>query len=192
MNKRRCTAAAMIAVTTGLLGTACGGEPQFDERTLGAGLGGVADGGPPPVAGAPCDKLDEVRSKACGACGRAETLCLADSGGKLKWSDYSACTGELAGGCLPGTTVDEPCGNCGTLTKTCTKYCAYTSSACMGQPAESCRPGSVEYSTVGCDASSYRQRTCTQTCTWGNFSSTCAEPDNSNKLTVDGGVPLAR
>lgn len=44
MNKRRCRAAAMIAVATGLLGTACGGEPQFDERTLGAGLGDVADG----------------------------------------------------------------------------------------------------------------------------------------------------
>ena len=36
---------------------------------------------------------------------------------------------ELAGGCVPGTTAQEDCGNCGKVTKTCTQYCAYTSGA---------------------------------------------------------------
>jgi len=145
---------------------------------------GVDAGPPPPVAGTACTKVDEIKYKTCGACGKASTVCLDDGTGKKTWSDYSACEGELAGGCIPGTVVDEPCGNCGTVKKTCTQYCAFTSGSCTGQPPSSCKPGTIEYSTAGCAASTYRNRTCGTACTWGGFSASCAEPNNPNKMTA--------
>lgn len=142
-------------------------------------------GPPPPVAGTACTKADEIKTKACGACGKASTVCLDDGTGKLKWSEYSACENELVGGCIPGTVVNEPCGNCGTMKKTCTAYCAYTSGACTGQPAVNCKPGTVEYITAGCPTSgTYRNRTCGAACTWGGTSATCEEPNNPNKMTA--------
>jgi hypothetical protein len=130
-------------------------------------------GPPPPVAGTACTTLDEVRKKSCGACGTASTICL-DVGGSKTWSIYSSCENELAGGCIPGTMVDEACGNCGTKKKTCTQYCAFTTAACLGQPATSCVPGSVDLSTASCDTTTFLQRTCGSACTYGGFSSTCA------------------
>jgi hypothetical protein len=148
---------------------------------------GVDAGPPPPVEGTPCTKADEIKKKKCGACGEASTVCIDDGTGK-KWSAYSPCENELAGGCIPGTIVDEPCGNCGTVKKTCTQYCAYTSGACTGQPALNCKPGTVEYTTAGCAASTYRNRTCGAACTWGGYSATCAQPVNDIVLNITGGV----
>ncbi len=141
---------------------------------------GVDAGPPPPTPGTACAKADEVKDKPCGACGKAQTVCI---GGK--WSDYGACQGELAGGCIPGTVVNEACGNCGTMKKTCTNFCAYTSGACTGQPASSCAPGTIEYITAGCPTpGTYRNRTCGAACTWGGTSATCDEPNNPNKMTA--------
>jgi hypothetical protein len=148
---------------------------------------GVDAGPPPPVEGTPCTTLNEIKQKNCGACGKAETVCLADgSTGMGKWSTYGACGNELSGGCVPGTSVTEACGNCGTVTKTCTQYCAYSAGACMGQPANSCVPGSIDYTTAGCGVSTYRNRTCGATCTYGSYSATCTEPVNPNKMTISG------
>jgi hypothetical protein len=135
----------------------------------------VDAGPPPPVPGTACPLVDEVRKKSCGACGTQSTICLADAAGS-KWSIYSACENELAGGCVPGTVVDEACGNCGTVKKTCTQYCAFTATACTGQPANSCVPGSVDLASAGCaDANTFRARSCTSTCSYDNFG-TCSAP----------------
>jgi hypothetical protein len=145
---------------------------------------GVDAGPPPPVEGTPCPTLNAIGSKKCGACGTSETVCLDDGSGKGKWSMYGACNNELAGGCVPGTVTVEDCGNCGKVTKTCTQYCAYSSSACTGQPMNNCAPGDVDYTNAGCPAQSYHNRTCGAACTWSNFSPTCDAPNNANKMTI--------
>jgi hypothetical protein len=150
---------------------------------------GVDSGPPPPVEGAACPVLDAKATKPCGACGKAETLCLDDGTGKGKWTAYGACDGELAGGCTPGTIINEPCGNCGTQKKTCTQFCAFTTSFCSGQPANSCKPGALEYSGAGCPSpSTYRNRTCGAACTWGGFSATCETPVNEHVLNIGAAV----
>lgn len=133
-------------------------------------------GPPPPVPDTPCPTVDEVKKKSCGACGTQSTICL-DVAGTKKWSVYSQCEGELVGGCVPGTVVDEPCGNCGTSKKSCTKFCVYVAQACLGQPANACVPGSVELQNAGCPSGDvYHQRTCGATCTAPNFSVGCSAP----------------
>ena len=143
-----------------------------------AGKDSTVDAGPPPpVPGTACPVIDEVKKKKCGACGDQGTICLGsggDAGGGGKWSDYSPCANELAGGCIPGTTMTEGCGNCGSRTKTCSQYCGYSASACKGEPPMSCVPGAVDISNAGCASpDTYHQRTCASTCTYGNYGLTC-------------------
>lgn len=150
---------------------------------------GVDAGPPPPVPGTACTDTTVTGKKPCGACGHAEALCQDDGTGKLKWTDYGACGAELAGGCVPGTTVTEACGNCGTQVKTCTQYCAYSVSACTGQPVNNCKPGAVEYTTASCATpSTYKNRVCAGTCTWAPYSATCETPTTPNKMTVSAAV----
>lgn len=151
------------------------GKPARDAATKDAT---VDAGPPPPVPGTTCAQPDEVRKKPCGICGIQSTVCLANGdSGTSSWSDYSSCEGELAGGCLPGTVVDEACGNCGTTKKTCTQYCAFTSSACTGQPASSCVPGGIELSSAGCaQADLFHARTCQSSCVFNNFGAACEAP----------------
>jgi hypothetical protein len=156
------------------------------KKDSGTKTDAAKDSGPPPPApGDACTTVDKVYSKSCGKCGKQEAICL-DQGGSLKVSDYSACSGET-GACVPGETTTEACGNCGTLTKTCNNYCAWSSSACGGQPTNSCSPGATEYASAGCTtANTYRNRSCGTACTWGTFSTSCAEPNNPIKLTLSG------
>jgi hypothetical protein len=169
-----------------------GGSGPVDagKKDSGKSDAAVDAGPPPPDAGDPCTKADDVATRPCGACGTQQALCTAaDDAGALKWSDYGVCSGEVAGGCIPGTVTTEACGNCGTLTKTCTKYCAYTSSTCSGQPTNACTPSAIDYSTAGCSTpNTYRNRTCSGTCQWSAFSGTCAAPNNPNKMTISGTV----
>ena len=145
-------------------------------------------GPPPPNPGDTCTQVDKVFKKSCGKCGSQEAICLDDGNGKLTVSDYGQCLGET-GVCVPGSTETAECGNCGTLTKTCNQYCAWSSSTCGGQPTNSCAPGTTEYSTAGCTApNTYRNKTCGTACTWGSFTAACAEPVNANKLTISGAV----
>jgi hypothetical protein len=146
----------------------------------------VDAGPPPPVEGTACTTLNATAQKACGACGKASTVCLADDGGTTgKWSSYGPCGGELAGGCVPGSVVNQACGNCGTETKTCNQYCAFGPSVCAGEPVGNCKAGSVEYINAGCTtASTYRNRTCGAACTWSGYSATCAAPVNDIVLNV--------
>ncbi len=135
---------------------------------------GAADAGPPPpVPGTKCATLDEVKKKACGACGEQETICLGTAA-DAKWSEYGTCAKEVAGGCIPGTTTNEACGNCGTRVRACSQFCAFTTTACAGEPATSCVPGSVALTNAGCaDVNAYHQRTCSATCVPSSFSLTC-------------------
>lgn len=142
----------------------------------------VDAGPPPPNPGDACTTADEIRTKKCGACGTQSTICIAG-----KWTDYSVCSGEIAGGCVPGTVEQEACGNCGTLTKTCTQYCAWQKTTCGGQPANSCTPGAVELSAAGCAADMYRQRSCPSTCAWDAFSMTCSAPPTTIEVAPTAG-----
>jgi len=145
---------------------------------------GVDAGKPAPAPGSACAKLDEIFTRACGACGKQEALCLPKPGGGAGVvSDYSACAGELAGGCVPGTVENEPCGNCGTRKRTCNPYCAWTTSACGGEPPGACTPTAQDYTAAGCaSAGTVRTRACGASCGWSAFSASCEALDF--KLTV--------
>lgn len=158
-------------------GGSSGGDPVDAGKTdAGKKDSGVDAGPPPPTPGTACTKVDEIKTKKCGACGEQSTICVAGDGGAPTWSEYSPCTGEIAGGCVPGTTETEACGNCGTRVKTCSQYCSWGAGACTGQPANSCTPGGVDLSGAGCPADQYRQRNCSATCQYDNFSSCMAPP----------------
>jgi hypothetical protein len=135
---------------------------------------------PPPNPGDPCTVLNEKKTKSCGKCGKAETLCeaTAPDAGTLKWSTYGPCTNEV-GICEPNTT--RACGNCGT--ETCNTTCNW-GGACAGQPMNSCPAGNIEYTQAGCTGMTYKNRTCGSNCQWGIFTTVCAAPNNPNKLNV--------
>lgn len=133
-------------------------------------------GPPPPESFTPCSKIDEIREKTCGICGKASTICTSQAdGGAPVWSQYSSCNGQLAGGCEPGTTLMEPCGNCGTRPKTCKPTCSFSFGQCGGQPAGACPAGAIELTAAGCPANTFRARTCSDTCAFSTFSD-CAPP----------------
>jgi len=136
-------------------------------------------GKPAPNPGDACKTLDEIFDRSCGACGKQQAICLANADGTVGTvSEYSICANELAGGCVPGTVEDEACGNCGTRKKTCTAYCAWTTTACAGEPANSCTPQTQDYSTAGCPtAGLFRTRACSETCAWSSFSLSCEPLD---------------
>lgn len=167
----------------GTSGNNPGVDPPADSGTKpskDASTDTAPPGPPPPNPGTACLVADKVFARDCGACGKQEAICLANASGKLEVSEYSACHDELSGGCVPGTIVDEACGNCGTHKKTCTKYCAWNTTACVGQPANSCAAGTIAWSTAGCaTAGTFRERSCSASCQWSSFAGTCAAPDFS-------------
>jgi len=149
--------------------------------------------GAPPVAGTACPTVDAIADRSCGACGKQSTLCATGADGSTVWSEYSACQNEVEDGCVPGTTVTEACGNCGTRVKTCSQYCTFQLGACTGEPVNSCAPGSTDYTAAGCaEPETYRQRSCGAACQWSSFTTTCAEPNNPNKLVIPTAVGTAR
>jgi hypothetical protein len=151
------------------------GVPKKDGGT------GTSDAGKPdpkptaPQPGEPCSEPNKEVEKECGACGKHSAICLVGDGGATFWSEYSSCSGELPGGCVPGTTVTEPCGNCGTRVLTCSKYCAWSNPVCTGEPANSCPAGSVDIVASGCPAQTYRIIACKSNCT-PNPAGACAPP----------------
>ena len=162
---------ATLPPGSGSSGTS-GGTPTAKDAGKDSGKkpdSGVDAGPPPPVPGDACVMANEVKTKSCGICGKATTICL-DDGTTKKWSDYSDCANELVGGCMPGTT--QACGNCGM--NTCNQFCAFT--ACTGQPVNSCAPGNVTLLAAGCPTGTYRQQECKADCTQGNASLTCDAP----------------
>lgn len=154
-------------------------DPKKDSGTDAKKESGVVDSGPPaPNEGDPCTVVDEIFERQCGACGKQEALCVANangSGGTV--SAYSQCVGELVDGCIPGTSENETCGNCGTRVRTCNKYCAWTAGTCTGEPPNACTPTANDWTSAGCTtANTVRVRQCGATCSWSSFSS-CAALD---------------
>ncbi len=139
----------------------------------------IADAGKPsPAAGSACSNIDEIFSRKCGACGSQEALCLTADGGGGIVSEYSPCAKEVAGGCVPGTVENTPCGKCGTKVRTCTATCAWTTAACAGEPANACWPTSRDYTSAGCSAVDVvRTRDCNASCAWSSFTSDCSALD---------------
>jgi hypothetical protein len=136
------------------------------------------DSGPSvPNEGDPCPTPNEVFKRSCGFCGTQEAICLVSpDGGSNFVSPYGECTGQVEGGCMPGTVEEVPCGNCGTQKRTCNQYCAWSTSACQNQPPNHCTPGSMELLSAGCPADTYRTKTCKADCTWEPATLTCAGP----------------
>lgn len=158
------------------------GDPDGGNKPKKPDAGGEVDAGPPPPEpGDTCAKADQIFERSCGACGSQEAICLSDASGSLKVSEYGVCLGEKAGGCIPGTVAEDACGNCGKLTKTCTKYCDWQKTTCGGEPANACPAGQIAWATSGC-ASGVTKRTCSDVCQWSNFTGTCSSPDYQLKV----------
>ena len=171
------------------------GEEEEESKPGGGKKdGGKTDAGkdagpPPPEPGDSCSDLNKIVEKKCGACGKQSTVCLEGDAGTGYWSAYGACTGELAGGCIPGETVTEDCGNCGTRTRVCSAYCVLSSPVCTGEPADSCPPGSVDLTAAGCStANTFRARSCKADCSYNPFGSCAAPPTSVNVAPTVGSV----
>lgn len=152
------------------------GKDAAKDAANDAAKDSAVDAGPPaPTPGDACKTIDEIYKRTCGACGSQEALCLPKADGTPgEVSDYSPCVNELAGGCIPGSSDNEACGNCGTRKRTCTQYCAWTTGMCTGEPANACLPTLHDYTPAGCATTGVvRTRACSETCTWGFFSATC-------------------
>ncbi len=137
-------------------------------------------GAPTPNPGDPCATIDQIFKKSCGKCGQQEAICKANDGGTGGIvSAYGLCQNEI-GQCVPGETA--ACGNCGT--KSCSNSCNWN--ACLGQPANSCSPGTTQYSSAGClTPNTFIKKTCGANCQFGTFTNTCESPSLTVPATVN-------
>ncbi|MBX3210083.1 MAG: hypothetical protein KF764_33945 [Labilithrix sp.] len=160
-----------------------GGSDAVAPKKKDASADASKDAGAPVWAPAPgewCPTVDQIIKRTCGLCGSQEAVCLLnlDGGAGGVVSDYNACAGEVVGGCLPGSTTTEPCGNCGTLTRTCNKFCGWQAGSCQNQPVDACTPTLHDYTSAGCvDAGTFRERKCSNACSWIGYSATCRPLD---------------
>ncbi len=134
--------------------------------------------------GTACVPEGTIQKRACGLCGTESRVCL-NTGGGATWQKWGLCTGEVAGGCTPGTTATAACGRCGTLARQCTSTCTWVEGICGNEPANACDPGLSEYvDGLSCGAGAGRVRTCQSPavdggaggCTWGTYSTNCRSP----------------
>lgn len=154
--------------------TDAGKRPDAGKPGVKADAG--KDAAPPaPEEGEPCATPNVIFKRSCQLCGTQEAVCLAsEDGGPNQVSPYGDCTNQVKDGCEPGTEEESPCGDCGTLKRTCGNKCTWTSTACLNQPQDHCTPGAVELLTAGCPADQYRQKVCKPTCIWDNVSAVCS------------------
>ncbi len=152
-----------------------------------------------PEPGESCPGVNQIIKRTCGLCGSQEAVCLLDLDGGPSGvvSPYSPCTNEVDGGCVPGTTSTESCGNCGTRTIVCNKFCGWQAGACQNEPPNSCVPTAHDYTAAGCvDEGTFRERECTNACTWTSYALTCDALDfelvvsSTAKAEVSGIFPL--
>jgi N-acetylneuraminic acid mutarotase len=166
----------LVGLTVGLgplplLACASGDDPGAPSPATDAGSS--VDGGVHPDTGGGGDSTTECEpgfasSIPCGKCGTKTRTCSPAG----KWSDYGACTGELADvECTPGDTRPKACGNCGTRTDTCDeKTCLWVNGTCGGEGE--CEAGSTD--DKACTVAGEKQtRTCSSTCKWSDYSA-CA------------------
>ncbi|HLC65098.1 MAG TPA: MopE-related protein [Candidatus Nanoarchaeia archaeon] len=92
--------------------------------------------------------------------------------------------------CTPGQTQTQPCGNCGSQTRTCQSNGQWGSyGVCTGQGV--CSPGSSQLQ--GCGNCGTQTRTCQSTCQWGSYG-TCnnqgpCSPGTTQTVSCDTGLP---
>lgn len=161
------------------------GDSGYTGPTVDAGDGGDPSVTPSPDAGAPgtpCSPADTVQQQACGLCGVQYRLCAPTSnepGAPSVWQEWGYCQNEIVDGCVPGTTVTEDCGLCGTRQKVCQNDCRYAVGACKNEPVNACSPGTVDFQEGLSCLEGGRSRTCQDTCTYGPFGDcfTPGEPD---------------
>jgi hypothetical protein len=105
------------------------------------------------------------------------------------WSEWSACTGEIDGGCLPGTQTVQSCGACGKQTVICEPDCELGATNCEGQVAGGCIPGTVEFTPVAACATdggiAGKTESCGATCQW-DASATCEAPPSTLTIAPSG------
>lgn len=162
-------------------------EPPAGDAA--AGDAGADANARTPEPGDPCPVVDAILTRPCGLCGSQEAVCLSDpsrpSGGTV--SPYGPCHDETTNGCAPGSTEVEACGNCGTLTKTCTRYCAWHRGACK-EPPGACVPTTHEITKAGCSGGGFRVRTCSSACAWTSYSATCTPLDIELSIASETGA----
>jgi hypothetical protein len=110
----------------------------------------------------------------------------------LVWGPFSACTGEIDAGCVPGTFTTQSCGFCGTQMTVCEPDCQLGTTNCTGQVPDGCAPGSVDFQlSPACSDASVEgtQRTCNPACMW-DASAACSVPPTTLTIapTVSGKV----
>ena len=131
---------------------------------------GVDAGPPPPVEGTTCPTLNAIAQKNCGACGKAETVCLDDGDRQGRVEPLRSLQQRARGRLYPRHHRDRGLRQLRQGHEDLHAVLRVSSGACTGQPANSCVPGSVDYTSAGCAASTYRNRTCGATCTYGSYS----------------------
>ena len=112
-----------------------------------------------------------------------------DAGPDLVWGLFGACTNEIPGGCVPGTTSTMSCGFCGTQTVVCEPDCELGATNCVGQVDGGCAPGTVDFvpdPTCSDSGIGGKEKTCTTTCEW-NASSACVLPPSTLTISSTAG-----
>ena len=88
--------------------------------------------------------------------------------------------------CLAGQTSTQPCGSCGTQTRTCSASCTWGSwGSCTG--TGECSPGDVQHQDCGWCGT--RSRACDGSCRWGSWGAcggegACSPGDSESETHV--------
>ena len=147
-----------------------------------SGLASFIERDPSVPTTTPCSN-GAVEEIACGACGHQSRVCLVDATGKDVWQPWGACTSELVGGCYPGDVRTTACGRCGAEQDTCQVDCRWSQGSCLGEPANACVAGALDYQEgLSCLAGG-RARSCSAACQWGSYGA-CVVPPASVSLTL--------
>jgi hypothetical protein len=144
--------------------------------------------------GTPCSPSGATQQRGCGVCGRQSRVCL-DPGTGPVWQTWGACTGEIDGGCVPGTQIPEECGNCGTRMRTCQASCQWLTGLCSEPDASACSPLDQEFVPgLSCtNANEGRHHYCLPReagalgCTWTAWSNCTTSMPYIHSLTLPAG-----
>ncbi|MBI3035736.1 hypothetical protein HYY71_05435, partial [Candidatus Woesearchaeota archaeon] len=123
----------------------------------------------------------------CGQCGRGSVQCDGSCAG-----DYTTCDGRPAG-FVGGYDTSESCGTCtiGILRKHC-DGCNVDSTSCTGTYSGICTPGYGETQGCGTNNLGTQTRTCTSSCTWGQWSGCVMPPADKLPAPTPSLFPIRR
>jgi hypothetical protein len=146
--------------------------------------------------GTPCSPSGVTQKRGCGICGQQSRVCLDDGAGRIVWQTWGACTGEVDGGCVPGTQIPEECGNCGTRARTCQATCQWLTGSCIEPDASACAPNDQEF-IMGLSCTSPnegRYHSCLPReagalgCTWTSWSACATAMPFNQSITIPSGA----